>query len=266
MPMQRLLASAGRWIDRIKINELARVTRDGNVFWVKRRRPGAGAVIRLGNAFFRLTGNRVVILGEASAWHSWERESSALLHGTSSGCSVDETGRLWQREFPGRSLSSYIDEGRAQSRIFAAAARELRRAHALDSPSLGGKWSHGDPHSGNFIYDSDADAAKLMDFEVRHDNTLSAAERHADDLLVFLQDTLGRLTRDCWIALSQTFVREYDRPEITRQLLDRLIEPRGLARLWWAVRTTYLAPREISSRLAALRSTLAAGGIPAGTP
>jgi hypothetical protein len=97
----------------------------------------------------------------------------------------------------------------------------------------------------------------LMDFEVRHDRALSAAERHADDLLVFLQDTLGRLTRDRWVALSEVFVREYGRAEITRHLLDRLIEPRGPARLWWAVRTTYLAPREISARLTALRSILA---------
>jgi hypothetical protein len=96
-----------------------------------------------------------------------------------------------------------------------------------------------------------------MDFEVRHDRALSPAERHADDLLVFLQDTLGRLTRERWITLSEIFVREYGRPEITRHLLERLIEPRGPARLWWAVRTTYLAPRELSARLAALRSVLA---------
>jgi len=124
---------------------------------------------------------------------------------------------------------------------------------------MGAPWSHGDPHSGNFIYDPATDTAKLMDFEVRHDSTLSAAERHADDLLVFLQDTLGRLTRERWIEFSEIFVREYGRPEITRYLIERLIEPRGPARLWWAVRTTYLAPGEIRTRLAALRSVLAPG-------
>jgi hypothetical protein len=257
MSMHRLLASAGRWIDRIKINELARITRDGGAYWVKRRRPGAGAIISLGNAFFRLAGNRVVILGRDAEWHAWERECSILLHGPAAASQVDEKGRLWLAEFPGRSLSSHIEDDTAESPIFAAAARELRRAHEFYSPTLGGYWSHGDPHTGNFIYDPVTDNARLMDFEVRHDRTLSAEQRHADDLLVFLQDTLGRLTRDRWIALSEIFVREYGRPHVTRHLLERLIEPRGPARLWWAVRTTYLAPREISARLAALRSILA---------
>jgi len=255
--MHRLLTSAGRWIDRIKINKLARVTRDGRVYWVKRRRPGAAAIIFLANAFFRLAGNRVLILGGDSEWHAWEQECSLLLHGLEDTAHIDERGALWLREFPGSSLSSHIDNGTAETFIFAAAARELRRAHDLDCNTLGGKWSHGDPHSGNFIYDPGTGTAKLMDFEVRHDRSLAAAARHADDLLVFLQDTLGRLTRERWITLSESFVRAYDRPEITCHLLERLIEPRGPARIWWAVRTTYLAPREISVRLAELRSLLA---------
>jgi hypothetical protein len=257
MWMQRVLVSAGRWIDRIKINELARITRDGRAFWVKRRRPGAGIIISSGNAFFRLAGNRVVILSKDSEWHAWEQECSSLLHASVGPLEVDKEGRLWFPEFAGRSLSTHIDDGTAEAAMFAAAARELRRAHEIVSPKLLGKWSHGDPHSGNFIYDRESASAKLMDFEVRHDPSLSAMERHAEDLLVFLQDTLGRLTRDHWVELSEVFVREYGRPEITQHLLQRLIEPRGPARLWWAVRTTYLAPREISARLAALRSILA---------
>jgi len=255
--MHRLLASAGRWIDRIKINELARVTRDGQAYWVKRRRPSAGTIIALANAFFRLSGNRVLILRLNAEWHAWERECSVLLHGAQAAAIVDESGLMWLPEFPGRSLSSHIDEETVNDAMFAAAARELRRSHELDSTALRGKWSHGDPHSGNFIYDPARDAAKLMDFEVRHDPALGAPERHADDLLVFLQDTLGRLAREQWIRLAEIFVREYGRPEITRHLVERLIAPRGAARLWWAVRTTYLAPREISSRLAELRSILA---------
>jgi hypothetical protein len=153
MSMHRLLASAGRWIDRIKINELTRVTRDGRAYWLKRRRPGAGAIISVGNAFFRLAGNRVVILGRDSEWHAWEYECSSLLHGASGASHVDDTGWLWLPEFPGRSLSSHIEDGTAEGAIFAAAARELRRAHEFHSPTLSGNWSHGDPHSGNFIYD-----------------------------------------------------------------------------------------------------------------
>src|SRR5678816_2762169 len=134
MWMHRLLASAGSWIDRIKINELARVTRDGGAYWVKRRRPGAGMIISLGNAFFRLAGNRVVILGNDSEWHAWEQECALLLHSDLDRSEVDEEGRLWSPEFVGRSLSSHIDDGTADGSMFAAAARELRRAHGIDSP------------------------------------------------------------------------------------------------------------------------------------
>ncbi len=255
--MQGVLAGAGRWIDRIKINELVRVTRDSRAYWVKRRRPWAGFVIRIANGFFRIVGNRVIILGDDAAWHAWERNCSTILYGSQDLPEVDATGRLWSPEFAGRSLSSHIDDGTADASQFAAAARELRRAHALDCPALAGKWSHGDPHSGNFIYDPASDTAKLMDFEVRHDKTVPEDLRHADDLLVFLQDTLGRLSRERWIVLAEVFVREYGQPAVAAQLMKRLIEPRGPAKLWWAVRTTYLAPQEISARLAALRAALA---------
>ena len=39
-------------------------------------------------------------------------------------------------------------------------------------------------------------------------------------------------------------------------LRERLLAPRGIARVWWAVRTTYLAPAELERRLAALRASL----------
>jgi hypothetical protein len=253
--MSRLLTAAGRWIDRIKINDLAREPRGDRMYWVKRRRPAAGTIIALANAFFRLAGNPVVILPNDSTWQTWERTCLELLHGDEAAVHSDARG-WWVSEFPGESVASHLARGAATSEMFSAAARELRRAHGLDCVDLRGAWSHGDPHSGNFIYDGATDRACLMDFEVRHDGALPPDARHADDLLVFLQDTLGRLPRAEWLEMAGVFVRTYDRPEITARLIERLAEPRGLARLWWAVRTTYLAPRELSLRLAALRAAL----------
>ena len=254
--MSRLLSFAGRWIDRIKINDLARQPRGDRMFWVKRRRPAAGAIIVLANAFFRFAGNPVVILPNDAAWQTWERTCLALLHGDETAVHNDGRG-WWVSEFPGESVAARLEGGEATSQMFAAAARELRRAHGLDCEDLRGAWSHGDPHSGNFIYDPATDRAWLMDFEVRHDAEMPPDARHADDLLVFLQDTLGRLPRAEWLEMAAAFVRAYGRPEITAHLIERLAEPRGVARLWWAVRTTYLAPRELNFRLAALRAALA---------
>jgi hypothetical protein len=254
--MSRLLTTAGRWIDRIKINQLAREPRGGRMFWVKRRRPAAAVLIGLANAFFQIAQNPVVILAAPAEWQAWERVCLDLLHDGEVTALADARG-WWVSEMPGESVAAYLARGSLAPQVFAAAARELRRAHELPCTALGGAWSHGDPHSGNFIYNAAEDRARLIDFEVRHDATLSAEARHADDLLVFLQDTLGRLPREQWLQLAEVFVRAYDRPEITAHLVERLAEPRGVARLWWAVRTTYLAPGELNLRLAALRAALA---------
>src|SRR5436853_181324 len=80
--------------------------------------------------------------------------------------------------------------------------------------------------------------ARLVDFEVRHLRRLSEHERHADDLLVMLQDLCGRCRADGWLALAEAFLAGYRWDEIIALLLEKLRVPRGIPRLWWAVRTT----------------------------
>lgn len=251
-----LLVAAGRIVDRIKINRLTRDVSAGRAVWTKRRLPSARAIIPVANGFFRLAGNPVTIL-DGTEWHAWEIESMKTLHGSELAAWSGARGALHADEFPGVSLSVHLDAGTAGTAMFAAAGLEFRRAHALECAWFGGGWSHGDPHSGNVIFDAGRGRARLLDFEVRHDAALSADARHADDLLVFLQDTLGRLTRERWLQLASALVRSYDRPAITARLIDRLTAPRGVARLWWAVRTTYIAPQELAGRLHALREALA---------
>jgi hypothetical protein len=253
-----LLAHAGRLVDRIKINSLARVEREDGAVWTKRRQPAARLVIPVANGFFRLAGNPITILSETKAWHDWEIGSLRALHGTDFAAWGDDDGVLHVAELPGESLSTHLNAGTTTEEMFAAAAREFRRAHAVHSDWFGAAWSHGDPHSGNVIFDARDGRARLMDFEVRHDDALCADARHTDDLLIFLQDTLGRMPRPQWLQSASVFVRSYDRAEITARLLDRLSAPRGFARIWWAVRTTYLAPSELAGRLHALREALAA--------
>lgn len=254
-----LLAAVGRLVDRIKINSLERRSRDGRAVWQKRRRASARLVVPLANRFFRLAGNPVTILDDIRTWHEWEIASMQALHGREFAAWSGEQGALHTEELPGESLSAHLDAGTASEAMFAAAAREFARAHAIESAWFGGSgWSHGDPHSGNVIFDEATGRARLLDFEVRHDATLGADARHADDLLVFLQDSLGRLPRNRWLEFASVFVRSYDRPAITTRLIDRLAAPRGIAQIWWAIRTTYLSPQEVAGRLHALREVLAA--------
>jgi hypothetical protein len=255
--MTRILSTAGTLVDQIKINSLSRKHYGGRWFWFKQRRPGAKAIIALANWFFRLVGNPVIILARPTEWIAWEKACLAMLHGDRFANVIDDCGAWGLEEFPGRSVSDYLKEGTATLEMAISAGRELSRAHRMTCGFLGGGWSHGDPHTGNFVYDPEEKRARLMDFEVRHDARLDADRRHADDLLVFLQDTLGRLAREEWLQWARAFLRAYDRPAITSHLLERLTAPRGAARLWWAVRTTYVEPRVLNSRLADLKAALA---------
>lgn len=254
--MTRILSSAGTLVDQIKINQLSRKHYSGRWYWFKQRRPGAQAIIALANWFFRLAGNPVIILGQPAEWIAWEKSCLTMLHGDRFANVIDDRGAWGVEEFPGKSVSDHLRDGTATLEMAKSAGRELSRAHQMSCGLLGGGWSHGDPHTGNFVYDSQESRARLMDFEVRHDASLNAERRHADDLLVFLQDTLGRLSREEWLRWAQAFITAYNRPAITAHLLDRLAAPRGAARLWWAVRTTYLGSQELNSRLAELKAAL----------
>ena len=252
--MSRILATAGNWIDRIRINALTREVRDGRPLWVKRRHAGARPIIHAANGFFRLVGNPVVVLGRIDEWRSWEIDCFRRLHGAAFEVFADGADAVCAEEIPGASLSQHLAAGTLTPAMLAAAARELRRAHGGDCAALGGAWSHGDPHAGNFLYDAASDRARLIDFEVRHRPGLAADERHADDLLVLLQDLVGRVTREEWLPFARAFLEGYARPEILARLRLRLVRPHGLSWLWWAVRTTYLTPAELAARIGELRA------------
>jgi hypothetical protein len=80
-------------------------------------------------------------------------------------------------------------------------------------------------------------------------------------LLVFLQDIVGRVSAAAWLPLATAFLDAYDRPEVVARLTPRLVLPRGIPRLWWAVRTSYLPGPELSRRLELLRDALAPRGV-----
>ncbi len=254
--MSRLLSAAGSIVDRIKINTLTREMRDGRAIWVKRRRASAGFVMALANRFFAVVGNPVQTLTNLPAWQRWEIDCFQHLHGEKYRAFACGDRAVGADELPGRSLSQHLAAGTLTIQMLTAAGRELRRAHGWRCDAFHGAWSHGDPHSGNFIFDPDEARARLIDFEVMHRVTLPADERHADDLLVFLQDLMGRVAADRWLPFANAFLKGYGRVEILPPLQKRLILQPGLAWVWWAVRTTYTPRREIQRRCRELRETI----------
>jgi hypothetical protein len=254
--MSRILSATGAFVDRIKINAISREWREGRALWIKRRRWTARPIMACANRFFRLAGNPVQALTQPAIWQRWEVDCFLQLHGEHFHAFADGARAVAAEEVPGENLSRHLAAGTLTPRMLEAAARELRRAHAEESAVFRGPWSHGDPHAGNFVYDSGSDRARLIDFEVMHYPTVSADERHADDLLVLLQDLVGRIQAEAWLPGAHAFLRGYGRPEIVALLRSRLVVPRGLPRVWWAVRTTYLGSAELERRVRDLRASL----------
>jgi hypothetical protein len=254
--MSRILTAAGAIVDRIKVNAVSREWRDGRPVWIKQRNRMAAPIMACANRFFRLAGNPIRALDDLASWQRWEVDCFLRLHGDGFRAFADGPRSVAADEVPGTSLSKHLTAGTLNPRMLAAAARELRRAHEGSCPAFAGWWSHGDPHSGNFVYDAATDRARLIDFEVMHHPAILADERHADDLLIFLQDMVGRISAEQWLPSAQAFLAAYGRSEIVARLRDKLVVPRGVARVWWAVRTTYLAPAELRRRTEALRASL----------
>jgi len=243
-------------IGRIRINATSEELHDGCFYWTKTRRRTARPVLALANTFFRLSGAKVHALADVASWQAWEVESFARLHGDRFRCFARQPATIAVEKLPGINLTAMLDHGTITSKMVAAVARELRRAHQLQCEKYAGPWSHGDPHIGNFVYDLAEDRARLIDFEVMHDSRMSAADRHANDVQVVLLDMLGRTTADCWQQCAAAFVRGYDCAEIAGIAVRQLDPPRGRALLWWAIRTSWIATGEAVRRIAELRAQL----------
>jgi len=147
-------------------------------------------------------------------------------------------------------------EGTFQEPMLDSAAVELKRAHDLYCPALKGAWSHGDANLTNFLFDSSTGRTRIIDFEVLHHDSLSADERHAEDLLVFLQDLCGCINAERWLPSAKRFIDAYGRPEVVRQLKIKLVVPKGIPRLWWWIRCNYIRFSEMEARLSAIRELL----------
>jgi hypothetical protein len=248
---------AGSAIDGIRINAVSREVRDGRALLVKRRRLSGIPLARTANLFFRAARHPVFVWADTAAWQRWEVSSFNLLH-AAQYCAFPLGSRTVCADIlPGLSLAEHFDNGTFDPVMLDAAGAELRRAHQLSSPFFGGPWSHGDPNLANFLFSSQENHARLIDFEVVHERRLPAMVRHLEDVLSFLQDLLGCAPRGTWISSAHRFLDAYGCDCILRKALrERLHLPGGVPRVWWWIRANYVPVSSIRSRLERLRESL----------
>lgn len=247
---------AGDAIESIRINSLSVEPRNGRPFFVKRRRAAAKPIAALANLFFPLAGNLISVWVDPAKWQRWEIDNFLLLNGDRFEAFAEGEKTVCADKVPGENLRQLLARGALTRHILEVSAKELRRAHQLWCPQLDGRWSHGDLQMSNLVYDGDTDTARIIDFEIIHNPSLSAEERHADDLLVFLQDMMWRVAPQQWVPFAMAFINAYGRPEVIAELKRNLIVPHGIPGVWWEVRTNHFNRAELERRVAALRAAL----------
>lgn len=236
----------------MRVNQTRREDREGRPVWVKRRKRAMGPVLLGGNLFLRFSGSRLRMFPALGEWRRWELGCFERLHGPQFRSGVQDSRTIWFDALPGESLRDLLARGALTPACLEAAARELRRAHALSRPGGGETLSHGDAHLGNFLFDPVSRLARLSDFEQAHEPGADALWRRADDLLVFLLDLLGRAADEDWPRLGAAFLAAYQDPQAVAALRDRLIPPEGLAAVLWRVRAYHRSDLFIARRLEAL--------------
>lgn len=247
---------AGEAIESIRINSLTVERRDGRPLFVKRRRVAAKPIAALANLFFPLAGNLISVWVDNGKWQRWEIDNFLLLNGDRFDAFAEGDSTVCADRVPGENLRELLARGALTPHILEVAAHELRRAHQLWCGQLDGRWSHGDLQMSNIVYDEATDSARIIDFEIIHNPSLPAEARHADDLLVFLQDMMWRIPERQWIPFAMAFLNAYGRPDVIAELRQNLVVPHGIPGLWWEVRANHFNRAELAARVNALGKVL----------
>ena len=250
------MKSAGAWIDAIRLKSITQEWRDGRECFVRKRGASALALVRVANLFFERVENPVKVCVSHAEWQKWEVDCFKLLNGEEFLVFAEPPCSVVTERIPGDSIAFHFDHGTFCEEMLDSAAAELRRCHQLHCAAFDGAWSHGDANLTNFLIDPNSGRTRIIDFEVVHHPTLREEERHAEDLLVFLQDLCGCIENARWVPAATRFLNGYGRPEVIGRLKEKLVVPGGIQRLWWWIRCNYLGPVEMEKRMEALRKVI----------
>jgi hypothetical protein len=179
-----------------------------------------------------------------------------MLNGDRFHATVVDARTVYLDKLPGKSLWDHMKQRTLNKRMLKAAAKELNRAHQFWADEFIGRWSHGDASMPNVIYDEKTRRARLIDFEIMHEKSLPATARHADDLLAFLLDMVETVPTRQWLPFTICFVKAYADRDVIAELQKRLVIPRGVALIWWNVRTNFAKTGKVERRLRALRNAI----------
>lgn len=248
---QSLAGVASRLVEAIAINSVSERKRRRTLV-IKRRNLHSEQLADLTNFYFRVANIPIRFWSKLDDWRKWEVDCFEMLNGDCFRAYASGQRCVVADELPGENLWAHLNKGTLTREMLRAAALEFRRAHQFWSDEFRGGWSHGDASITNVIYDAKTNRARFIDFEIYHDNSLTAAARQADDLLVFLLDLVGTVPTSQWLPFAVTFLEAYGDREVIAQLRSQLDLPGGLAWIWWGVRTNFTNPAKVTRRLANL--------------
>jgi hypothetical protein len=246
---QAVRNAADRLVDSLKVSSVYEQVRSGRPLMNKRRTVYSEPLAELANAYFRMASIPIRFWAKTEDWQRWEVKSFNMLNGDRFHARASGANAISADKLPGRSLSDHLKEGTLTREMMEAAGHELRRAHQLWTDEFRGPWSHGDAGTNNVLYDEKSGRARLIDFEIVHEKSLSTKSRHADDLLVFLLDLLALAPNRHWLTLVLAFLNAYDNAPVIAHLKNQLAVPKGMAWIWWGVRTSFANPAKVRRRL-----------------
>jgi hypothetical protein len=254
---QALTNATATFVDSLKISSSSEKVRRGRRVVIKRRNIYSEQLADLANLYFRMSRIPIRFWSKAEDWRRWEVKCFRMLNGDRFRAFASGAKTVCTDKLPGKNLWEHLNKGTLTRRMLEAAGRELRRAHQFWSDEFDGLWSHGDSTATNVIYNQKTGRARLIDFELVHDRSLSAKSRHADDLLVFLLDILAIASSRQWLPFALCFLNAYGDPIVLAELTNRLALPNGIAWIWWGVRTSFANPGKVKQRLERIRDVTA---------
>lgn len=244
-------------VDFLKINSIEEKFRHGKPVIIKTRNGASEQIAESANLFFRLAEIPIRFWSKREDWQRWEVECFQMLNGDHFRAFAVRKNAVCVDKVPGKSLWDHMIGGTLTHQMMEAAAIEFRRAHQLWNAEFTGPWSHADATMQNVMYDDNTGRARLIDFEIVHEKSLTVTARHADDLTVFLLDLVAKGPRQ-WLPLAISFVEAYGERDVLAELKEHLVVPTGLARIWWNVRTSFANAAKVKRRIELLRKALEA--------
>ena len=248
--------AATTFVESLKINSISERCRRGRCMVIKRRNIYGERAADLINFYFRMANLPIRYVSEVDHWRRWEANCFQMLNGDRFHAKIMDARTVRLDKLPGQSLWDRMGQGTLNERMLEAAGREYYRAHQFRRREFGSPWSHGDASMTNVIYDEKSNRARLIDFEIIHDKSMPALARHADDLLVFLLDMVDRVPARRWLSFTISFLKAYKDRNVILELKKQLVIPRGIAGMWWKVRTNFANTKKVERRLRALRNAI----------